>query len=76
VTYKIQLTLADGTQKTISIGVSTPTGSGYYVQSEDGSIVILNKSAVDGILDIFNKPPILPTPTTTSEVTETPTPQP
>lgn len=52
---------AQGKQITINIGSSDPTDSGYYVQLASQAPVVIDKWALDGILDLFTN--ALPTPT-------------
>jgi hypothetical protein len=54
----------DGTERTVHIGVVTPTESGYYSQdSSGGEVVIISKSSVDALLGLLIAPPYLETPT-------------
>jgi hypothetical protein len=50
-----------GKQTVIRIGNTTPTGSGYYIQVDSEAPVVVDKSTIDGTLDLFNN--ALPTPT-------------
>ena len=50
-------------ERTVDIGVITPTESGYYVRDEDGRVVIVSRSAVDAVLGLLTAPPYLETPT-------------
>jgi hypothetical protein len=52
-----------GKEAMLKIGNSTPTQSGYYVLKENGEVVIINKSSLDSLLEIFHNPPQPPTPT-------------
>jgi len=65
--YIIKLGFAGGVERTIEIGVLTPTERGYYARGEDGKIVILSKGAVDPLLGLLTAPPYAPQ-------TETPAP--
>lgn len=58
-------------ERNVSIGVITPTGNGYYVLNQDGEVVIVSASAVDGLLNLLNNPPYLETPTPSPTATET-----
>ncbi len=61
------LTLRDkqGKQAEIRIGNETPTGSGYYVQVDQQAPVVVDKTTVDGTLDLFKSalPTATPSPT-------------
>ena len=50
-----------GGERTVDIGVITPTESGYYVRSPDGKVVIVSKSAIDSLLGMLIAPPYLET---------------
>ena len=52
----------DGGERTIDIGVVTPSESGYYVRSTAGQVVIVSRSAIDSVLGILIAPPYLETP--------------
>jgi hypothetical protein len=72
--YVITLTSTTGQIRKVFIGSVTPTNSGYYVKVDNGSALVVSKFAVDGLLDVFNNPPLLPTPTPTETQTPTITP--
>jgi hypothetical protein len=73
--YIYKLILADGKSATFKIGNSTITGSGYYLQKEDGTVVIVDKYGMDLVLNLLTQPPYKFTPTPSSvPLTETPTP--
>jgi len=71
--YELTVTFADG-ERNVSIGVITPTGNGYYALNQDGEVVIVSVSAVDGLLNLLHNPPYLETPTPSPTATETPLP--
>ena len=78
--YTITIEFTGGKERTINIGVITPSENGYYVQ--DGSnkdVVIVSRSAVDALLGLLTSPPYLETPTPSpipATATETPIPTP
>lgn len=79
--HTLSVLFNDGTERTIYIGVVTPTESGYYVQDASaGDVLIVSKSAVDSLLRLLTNPPYLetptpgPTPSDTGNGTPTPTP--
>jgi hypothetical protein len=81
--YVLTVTFAAGGQRTVDIGVITPTENGYYVRGAADGILIVSKSAIDALLQLLTHPPYLETPIpalTTPEagtpVGETATPQP
>jgi hypothetical protein len=90
--YVLTVKFNSGTERTLHVGVVTPTESGYYVQdASGGDVLIVSKSAVDSLLLLLTSPPYLetltpdPTPSETpldstpeagTPATETPTPQP
>ena len=81
--YKMILQFTSGVERTIEIGVITPTERGYYVRDENNEIMIVSKATLDSLLGLLTTPPYAPTETpvpTTSEAgsvsEETATPQP
>jgi hypothetical protein len=70
-----ELTVSFGeVERTVSIGVITPSGSGYYVLDPNGEVVVVPTSAVDSLLSLLTNPPYLETPTPSATATETPIP--
>ncbi len=69
--YTITLSLVTGEQYVVRVGVSTPTGSGYYVQLNGGFPQVVAKYGLDPILTVFDKLPLPVTPTPTFPVTGT-----
>jgi hypothetical protein len=51
-----------GKQSEIHIGKADPTGSGYYVQVDNQSPVVVDKYTFDGTLNLFNNALATPTP--------------
>ena len=79
--YTYQLVLSNGKIAAFKIGKATVTGSGYYLQKEDGTIVAVDKYMMDNLLNLLKQPPykITPTPSPTPATalltgTMTPTP--
>ncbi len=73
--YIFKLILANGTSMTFKIGNATVAGDGYYVQKEDGTVVIVEKYGLDPLLNLLQQPPYMFTPTPSpAPVTGTPTP--
>jgi len=67
----------NGGERTVDIGVITPTESGYYVRNTEGKVVIVSKSAIDSLLGMLIAPPYLETLTPSLiPLTETSTPPP
>ena len=69
--YTIAIRTSMGDEIVTRIGNLNAVGSGYYIQVDDGPVVIVAKLVLDEILSILTEPPLLPTPT--PETTETPT---
>jgi len=70
--YILTVKFDNGTERTVNIGVVTPTESGYYVQdSSGGEIWIISKSSVDALLGLLTAPPYLETPTPSPGPSET-----
>lgn len=63
--FTISFTLGDGTPFTFKVGKETVTGSGYYVQTPDGSVVVANKNSIDALTALLSNPPFLQTSTPT-----------
>lgn len=68
--YELKVTFEE-VERTVSIGVITPTGNGYYVLDANGEVVIVTAAAVDGLLNLLSNPPYLETPTPSPTATET-----
>ena len=61
--YVLTIKFTSGAERTVDIGVITPTESGYYVRDTEGKIVIVSRSAIDSLLGLLQNPPYLETPT-------------
>ena len=73
--YIVSLILLDGSPYTFKIGAATVTSSGYYVQANDGSVVVIDKNAIDTLTALVVEPPFLQTVTPSpAPATNTPTP--
>ncbi len=71
--YVLTIKFKDGTERTIHIGVVTPTESGYYVQdAAGGDVLIISKSSVDALLGLLTAPPYKETPTPAPNTSPTP----
>ncbi len=71
--YVLTVKFKDGTERTIHIGVVTPTESGYYVQdAAGGDVLIISKSSVDALLGLLTAPPYKETPTPAPNTSPTP----
>lgn len=62
----IKLEYISGKSHLLTIGNSSPTGSGYYVQLDNKQVFIISKYSLDAILGLANTPPLPPTATPTS----------
>jgi hypothetical protein len=70
--YMLNITFDSGVERTIKVGVVTPTESGYYVQdASGGDVLIVSKSSLDPLLGLLTMPPYLETPTASPIPTET-----
>ena len=58
--YVLTLKFTGGGERTVDVGVITPTESGYYVRDAD-RIVIVSRSAIDSLLGLLTNPPYLET---------------
>jgi hypothetical protein len=74
--YTMKLAFSSGKQHIIEVGISTPTGSGYYVRFDEGSIYVISKDGIDALVNLVTSPPYpateTPIPTLESTVTYTP----
>jgi hypothetical protein len=67
--YTITIKTAAGEEIVTNIGNLTAIGNGYYIQVDEGEVVVVAKLVLDEVLGILTEPPLLATPT--PEVTET-----
>jgi hypothetical protein len=58
--YVLTLEFTGGGERTVDVGVITPTESGYYVQDADRTVVV-SRSAIDSLLGLLTNPPYLET---------------
>jgi hypothetical protein len=61
--YTIVLTSNDGEQITTTVGKTTPTGSGYYVQIDGGPIYVVSQFGMDSVTGLVANPPVAATAT-------------
>lgn len=71
--YNYKVTLESGKIFNFKIGKVTIIGDGYYLQKEDGTIAVVDKSSMDALLTLLKQPPSMFTATpsaapTTEEV--------
>lgn len=75
--YVLTITFTGGAERTVDVGVLTPTQTGYYIRADDDEIVIASRSAIDALLGLLENPPYLETQTPSPvPETETSTPLP
>lgn len=74
--YVLTLLFASGGERTVDIGVITPTQSGYYARDAAGNVVIVSRDAIDPLIGILDNPPYLETPTPDPATLEAVTPTP
>ena len=75
--YVLTIKFKNGTERTVHIGVVTPTESGYYVQdATGGDVLIISKSSVDALLGLLTTPPYKETPTPNPDLAGTAGPHP
>lgn len=81
-TATLTFSLTTGQDLTLKIGKATPTGSGYYVQLNQGNPQIVDKYGLDRVIELLKTAratPTAPPPTVTPTLTApspTPTPTP
>jgi hypothetical protein len=75
--YVLSVKFTGGGERTVDVGVITPSESGYYVRDGDATVIV-SRSAVDSLLELLINPPYLETPTPEAGIvtplSETPTP--
>ena len=59
--YVLTVKFTNGVERTVDIGVITPTESGYYVRDAEGKVIIISRSAIDSLLGLLDNPPYLET---------------
>lgn len=70
--YILNVEFSNAKERTLKVGVVTPTESGYYVQdASGGDVFIVSKSSLDSLLGMLTVPPYLETPTPSPMPTET-----
>lgn len=70
--YVLTVKFNSKVERTVNIGVVTPSESGYYVQNASGGdIVVVSKSAIDALLMLLTNPPYLETLTPSPAVLDT-----
>ena len=73
--YVLTVKFTGGGERTVDIGVITPTESGYYVREATGKIVIVSRSAIDALIGLLTSPPyqetLTPAPATPEAGTPT-----
>lgn len=72
--YVFHVTFSSGEERTVDVGVITPTETGYYVRDMADKIVIISRSAIDSLLGLLTNPPYLETPTPAPVTPEAATP--
>jgi hypothetical protein len=72
--YVLTIKFTGGGERTVEVGVITPTESGYYVYDPADQIVIVSRSAIDALLGLLTTPPYLETPTPATVTPEAGTP--
>jgi hypothetical protein len=71
--YVLTMMFTNGGERTVDVGVITPTESGYYVRDGE-TVVIVSRSAIDSLLGLLTNPPYLETPTLAPVTSEASTP--
>ena len=73
--YLATFTQDGGTISSFKIGKLAATGSGYYVENRDGNVSIVDKDAIEALLNNLKTPPLLatdvPSVSATPEATST-----
>jgi hypothetical protein len=61
--YVLTLDIVNEKPLVLKIGNPTITGDGYYLQKEDGSVVIVDKYGLEYLTNLLDAPPFAQTPT-------------
>jgi hypothetical protein len=61
-TYSLFLTFNDGSTQTFSVGSIVPTGTGYYVQANHGTVVVVSNNSIDSLFNLVSTVCATPTP--------------
>jgi len=70
--YVLTVKFNDKVERTVNIGVVTPSESGYFVQdAAGGDVQIVSKSSIDALLSLLTTPPYLETLTPNPTAMET-----
>jgi Domain of unknown function (DUF4340) len=72
--YVLTVNFTNGGERSVDVGVITPTESGYYVRDTADKIVIVSRSAIDSLLELLTNPPYLETQTPAPVTPEASTP--
>lgn len=68
--FTITIEMRDGSQQKMHIGAVAPTGGSYYLQNQDGQILVVSKYALDVFLDLLRDPQYMrPTSTLPPNIT-------
>ncbi len=51
--YLVDVTFSDDVEHAFRVGNVTPSGSGYYIQSADGEIAIIDRDGFDSLLTLI-----------------------
>jgi hypothetical protein len=72
--YILQVYFADGTRRTVEIGLLNALGNAYFGRLLGGEVVMVDASVVESILQLLETPPLAPTalPEATVEPSTTP----
>jgi hypothetical protein len=60
--YRLVITLNDGSTQTLKVGSLVPTGTGYYVQMNNDSVVVISKNNIDTLFGLVSTACATPTP--------------
>lgn len=61
--YTLNIRFDSGQERTVKVGVITPSESGYYVQeASGGNVLIVSRSSLDSLIGMLMNPPYLETP--------------
>ena len=72
--YVLTVKFTSAGERTVDVGVITPTESGYYARDAAGEVIIVSRDAIEPLISLLDNPPYLETPTPNPATLEAVTP--
>lgn len=61
--YTVKVITVSGAEASFKVGAKTVTGTGYYIQQQDNSVVVVSGYVVESLTALVDNPPYLNPPT-------------